>query len=62
MKDIMTLYEAKFTIYSVYKVIEQFDLKASIGKEITEEDIRNINAVKEDLRKICSSTWDLGKF
>lgn len=56
------LYEAKFSIYSSLKVIEQVWIHASINEnKISDEDLRLLEICKEDIRNTVVSDWDLTK-
>lgn len=61
MRDDITVYDAKFTVYSTYEVLETVNLHLDVTDKISEEDVRKLRQCKDDLHKILSKSWDLGK-
>ena len=58
----MTIYDAKFTVYSCFQLAEKLRNAMREGNIISEKEIRCINMLTDDLRNVMSEKWDLGKF
>lgn len=61
MKDNITLYDAKFTVYSTYQALQPIIYHLNDDKNITEEDLRMLIRCKDDLQRVLSNKWDLGR-
>lgn len=61
MTDNITVYEAKFTVYSTYEALLTIIYHLQTNPTITKEDLRILIRSKDDLQKVLSNKWDLGK-
>ena len=61
MTDNITVYEAKFTVYSTYQALISVIYHLNADKTISDEDLRILIRSKDDLQKVLSNKWDLGK-
>lgn len=57
----ITVFDAKFIVYSTYEVLHTIRLHLDVTNNISEEDKRRLRQIEEDLQKILSNRWDLGK-
>ena len=61
MTDSITVYDAKFTVYSTYQALISIIYRLNTNPTITEEDLRLLIRSKDDLQQVLSNKWDLGK-
>ena len=61
MKDSITVYDAKFTVYSTYQALTSIIYRLNSDHTITDEDLRILIRSKDDLHQVLSNKWDLGK-
>ena len=58
MTDNITVYEAKFTVYSTYQALLTIIYRLETNPTITEEDLRSLIRSKDDLQNVLSNKWD----